>query len=188
MEKVSLAVSRRRLTKLAKYLVKLSPEYNAEHFRMSTFYRHNDEEEFPSDAIDTFKHHICGTAACAIGHIPVVFPELTREVCEGSYSYSKNDVWRALSGAVLGIGMSEIVWEFLFGADWGYRTDKYQRTSWAVADRIAYYLDGDYRQASIRSQGTASKYRSAEKGWTTKEQLVKNEEKFTKLLEEEETF
>jgi hypothetical protein len=111
---------------------------------------------------------LCGTAACAIGHMPLLFP-ITAKRITSSYSI-KFSLWDHLCKEVTGIGRGYL-WSYLFGPHWA-RDRNYDSTSWAVADRIAYYLRTG-RHDKERPYGE-----SVRAGWISEEELEMKYKKF----------
>lgn len=201
---IILPVHRKRLEKLAKYLLTLSPEYNVTHFKMSRFFKHNNDGlVFPSKTIDIFKTHLCGTTACALGHAPVVFPALIKKYEKETSWIGASGYWRSLGGYLFNIDMDNgpntDLWEFLFSSDWEYNNQflfcsdwedndqrTYYMTSWAVADRIAHLLSGKMYPGWVNKfeRMACAKFASAEAGWISEEELRDNEKKFVKLYNE----
>jgi len=159
-----------RLRKLANHLLSFTAEQNAKHFRMRVFLEHDQQELQPTEALlqQVLSDCYCETVACAIGHAPALFPALMKKFDkehgwwneqtvwdekEGKYIDKKmwiNPSWREVSRFLFDIRNSSDEFEFLFGGDWdsGQYHD-YRSTSWAVADRIYYFLDNpdNYRES-----------------------------------------
>lgn len=152
----------RRLKKLANYLLSFSAEQNAKHFRMRVFLEHDQKELSPTEALaqQVLADCYCETVACAVGHAPALFPALMKKFdkeqgWEGSRDiYDENGdtiaeekywvppTWRQVAKFLFDIHSGSDEFEFLFGGDWDSgRWHKYSATSWAVADRIFYFLD-----------------------------------------------
>jgi hypothetical protein len=153
-------MNRENLEKLGRYLANLSPSYQREHFNMRVFATHNGLSLEPRQIRDELTSHICGTAACAIGHIPVVFPDEFRK--------NRNKHWWALAYKILGVTS-----EWLFAATWGRSKVPFNRTSWAVADRIACTLERNGTPSQWISWGEENELRpdwsgaAVRAGWVT---------------------
>jgi hypothetical protein len=139
--------NRSRWIKFGKHLTNLSEEYQRTHFNMSWYLSHNGEDYDIQHAETFFNENFCGTTACAIGHLPVIFP--------GLFKKARAEAWDDLETAILGYTPYG-AWDFLFGGDWSDAKLHYDRTSWAVADRIAYILKappadhpGDYHHLKL---------------------------------------
>lgn len=160
----------RRLKKLANHLLSFDAEQNAKHFRMRVFLEHDQQELQPLQALaqQVLSDCYCNTVACAIGHAPGLFPALmkkfnkelrwkaSREVYDSVGNYTGEEEywvppsWREVSKFLFDIESGSDVFEFLFGGDWDSgRYHSYAATSWAVADRIFWFLDhpNTYRDA-----------------------------------------
>src|SRR6187551_618794 len=83
-------VHRRRLKKLANYLLSFSAEQNARHFRMRVFLEHDLKELSPNEALaqQVLSDCYCETVACAVGHAPGLFPALMKK-------FDKEHGWEA---------------------------------------------------------------------------------------------
>jgi hypothetical protein len=180
------------LVKLGKYLAKLSKAHNLNHFRMAHFathsyadgderrdpYWHDAFEEIPVTKIQgIIKDCFCGTAACAVGHVPLCMPKefkramalLPKADLEADNDV-RSEVWAHLSYHLFGFKTAmEDSWQFLFGGIWQTSDTPYYRTSWAAADRIAYYLqhpahDYSYKHDAMDDAVGAS----TQEGWITR--------------------
>jgi hypothetical protein len=164
-----MPVNRRNLEKLGKYLANLSYEYNEKHFDMHAYIKHRGNRLSVAQITDEFDKCICGTVACAVGHIPVVFPIIFKKFKQESAAAGSVSGWAYLSERALG-ELDERTWEWFFSAWWGQaRHPYYQRTSWAVADRIAYWLDGNGPLSWSESLDKAPNGYAVKKGWITQE-------------------
>lgn len=155
-------VHKRRLIKLAKHMMSFTAEQNARHFRMKVFLEHDQEELRPLDALaqQVLSSCYCETVACAIGHAPALFPSLMKQFDKKHGWWHKHmrwdaeleeeveveekvlPSWREVSKFLFDIESGSEEFEFMFGGDWDSgRYHNYAATSWAVADRIFYYLD-----------------------------------------------
>jgi hypothetical protein len=145
---------RDNLEKLGRYLAKLSPKHNKEHFNMRIFFTHGSHSysnEKLDKAVVIAETHFCGAAACAIGHMPLAMPELVKDWLKEHQhelnSFGSNRQWISMSTDLLGISTYSSdergdLWNYLFGPIWARCDIGYNRTSWAAADRIAHYLSG----------------------------------------------
>jgi hypothetical protein len=149
--------------KLARHMISFSAEQNARHFRMRTFLEHEGKELTPQQVLlqKVLTDCYCETVACAVGHAPALFPALVKEfdkkhsivvdVFTGNYNEEGDAIYRKeverpsyrmLSEHLFGVSPSGPEFEFMFGGEWDSgRYHNYAATSWAVADRILYYLD-----------------------------------------------
>jgi len=155
-------VHHNRLRKLANHLLSFTAEQNAKHFRMRVFLEHDQKELQPLEALaqQVLADCYCETIACAIGHAPVLFPSLMKKFDKEHGWWSDTTVWDSVAGEyvdkkvwtlpswrevalfLFDIPAGSDEFEFLFGGVWdtgGYHD--YKSTSWAVADRIYYFLD-----------------------------------------------
>jgi hypothetical protein len=139
---------RANLEKLGRYLANLSPAHNKKHFDMTQYFSHDDDAfscaKQGREALEIAQHHFCGTIACAIGHAPKAMPDefarLVKEYPAVSSIYHQQ-AWELTSEHLVGVPAAGALWRFLFGPDWGEAEAYYLSTSWAAADRIAYYLE-----------------------------------------------
>jgi hypothetical protein len=168
---------RSNLETLGRYLLRLTKQHNVSHFRMGTFVSHwNDDarEMFQVDNVkrvdEIIKECFCDTSACAIGHIPLVFK---KEWDKWIKTYAgRLDDWSFICEAFLGIEAGSFYnfdFHFMFGGQWEESNDPYYRTSWAVADRIAWYLDGKWNFSDMyHDQMDACVGYAAKIGWISK--------------------
>lgn len=178
------------LTKLGKRLAGLSWNYNKQHFNMQSYMKHNDDQiDSATEGVNIVQTHFCGTVMCAVGHVPIIMPkqvlqldkeyrkffEYTEEngydPNDGTYGADWGDICRYL----LGVAPMGNVWSFLFGGDWGSSCVYYNRTSWAAADRIAWYLNNLHQGPAITRHMHAVdapwRGEAVRMGWTTQRAL-----------------
>ncbi len=131
-------IYRRRLRKLAAYL-RTVPEVN---FDIHTVTR--GVASTPDGWLSAMQRHACGTAGCAVGYSPVVFPRLLQYDDIGCVR--RADGKRVPSVAHLGkviFGVGKVTANWLFFADMYVRPDAScvamggVRPAW-VADRLEY--------------------------------------------------
>jgi len=189
----------RRLRKLAKHMLSFTADQNARHFRMRVFLEHEQKELTPQETIvqQVLSDCYCETVACAVGHAPALFPELMKKFDkENGYwdtqdrwdreaqEYVEKQVWvlpswREVSKYLFDIHSGSDEFEFMFGGDWDSgRRHEYAATSWAVADRILYYLDNPN---TYRDSYYGWRYYSARMGLASEAVLEKMMEELTKL-------
>jgi len=192
-------VYRRRLKKLANHLLSFTAEQNAKHFRMRVFLEHDQKELSPNEALaqQVLSDCYCETVACAVGHAPALFPALMKKFdkergwerayerwddATGEYIPVKEWVlpsWREVSKYLFDIDSGSDEFEFLFGGDWdsgGYH--EYKSTSWAVADRIFYFIDNPN---TYRDSYYGWRYYSAREGKASEAVLSKMMDELTTL-------
>jgi hypothetical protein len=125
----------------------------------------------PNEAPRILNTHICGTVACALGHTPAAFPDFNWD------AYTKN--WWGVAEDFFGItGLGELrpLWSFLFGPYWAFNCDAdYDKTSYAVADRIAAVLYEDFQVEDHRPyEGMDKVYGAAKRaGWITRQKMAR---------------
>jgi len=189
-----------RLRKLAYHMMSFTAEQNAKHFRMRVFLEHNEQELSPLTALaqQVLSACYCNTVACAVGHAPILFPSLMKQF-EKECSYWAEDVYlhddadgtavygrkfmkpsyRELSRFLFNIESGSDEFEFLFGGDWDSGSlHDYRSTSWAVADRIMYYLD---HPTDFRAVYYGWRYYAARKGLIDESVLIKMFEELDEL-------
>lgn len=178
-------MNRVNLEKLGRYLAQRTLKYNEKHFNMNVFFTHRGQQEPPDGALDVIDTHWCGTAACAMGHIPVLFRKETVDYI----THAQYPNWYNLGAEVLGVDQNDAMrlWSFLFDPDWsGHLVCPYDRTSFAAADRIAYVLyehEGDFEQenknlfdSEIRVRHMPKAYGAAKRaGWIRKERMIRED-------------
>ena len=172
-------MNRKNIIKLARVMATLDAEYNTRHFNMWAFLMHNDEWIAVDDVIadKLLSSCICGTVACAIGHLPIIFPRKARDIGARMAGESITRGWNELCEEILDIDNTteSKLWCFLFGSEWSRAYPMYHQTSWAVADRIAYILDGgepfpSYYAAKLeKTRGLC-----VDKGWVAEEAWREN--------------
>jgi hypothetical protein len=172
------------LETLGRYLARLNKLHNVKHFRMGDFVRHHEDPTDsgtsfkPLDAVTIIKSCFCGAAACAIGHMHIVMPEVFNRAYQvmpdwfrSDYGYSPGEIWAALSVEAFGYSSNSREWNFLFGGHWEGSEETYHSTSWAAADRIAYLLSGvylDFDNYSSRTFMKPATGASARAGWISR--------------------
>lgn len=109
---------RYNLSILADYLLKLPIDYA--HFRM-TVYNRDSRGSFYTDGVNPNE---CGTAACAVGHVPYT----------GIIGWEAQPTWNAVAEKLLGAEPGSGLFNFLFG---GWNID----CPWQAAWRIRHYLE-----------------------------------------------
>lgn len=115
----------RNLLALAKYLDELALP---DHFDMNFYVDRKDDGGFGDMPAEVTKQEIntCGTVACAVGHLPVLFaPE-------------QDENWDKYVERVLDVrGYNDPVWDWMFSPPWA-GTDN---TPKGAAARIRYYVE-----------------------------------------------
>ena len=122
----------KNLITLADYLYNLPDDY--ERFEMKFFYCSNVIQDIIQPQ-EVNRSRSCGTAACAIGHIPNALPEEFKDFIK-EYRYLN---WYGVSEYVLEMMSYNKYWEFLFGAEW----TEIDNTPKGAAKRIYYVLAGE---------------------------------------------
>jgi len=193
-------VYKRRLIRLANHMLSFTAEQNAKHFRMRTFLEHRAEELTPLQALlqHVLSDCYCETVACAVGHAPALFPELMKKfdkecsIKDVDFSHYDEETqepvykeviippgYPELSKYLFNINVHTSVFNFLFGGDWDTgRLHEYGSTSWAVADRIFYYLD---HPETYNESYYGWRYYSARKGKASEAVLGKMMEELESL-------
>jgi len=192
-------VHHNRLRKLANHLLSFTAEQNARHFRMRVFLEHDQKELQPLEALaqQVLADCYCETIACAVGHAPALFPSLMKKFDKEHGWWDVQDVWdaeaqdyvekkvwilpswREVSKFLFDINSGSEEFEFLFGGDWDTgRYHDYKSTSWAVADRIYYFLDNP---DTYRDSYYGWRYYAARKGKASEAVLGKMMDELTIL-------
>ncbi len=123
-----MQVHRNRLMKLAKYIRKV-PHKN---FDMGVVYRSWDFRDPP---VELLINHTCGTAACALGYTPVIFPELVTYIGNHIVHRRTGKGGMDVPGPLFAIDDDTIDWLFTPEA---YRSNS-RITPKRVARRLEYY-------------------------------------------------
>ena len=112
-----------RLGKLKRHLATLKPSK----FDMSSYINHYQYENLVSDEAKEY-YNECGTTACAVGYLPLLFPKLSK-----SYS-TFSEVCLNLLGLEDCGGTG---WDFMFHSRW----DAIDNTPSGCAKRIQHFID-----------------------------------------------
>jgi hypothetical protein len=166
---------------------------------MRVFLEHDQKELNPLEALaqHVLSDCYCETVACAVGHAPALFPALmskfdkehgwwqeTTQWDADAEAYVDTKVWmlpswREVAKFLFDIQSGSDEFEFLFGGDWDSgRFHNYAATSWAVADRIYYFLDNPN---TYRDSYYGWRYYAARKGKASEAVLEHMMDELTKL-------
>jgi hypothetical protein len=157
-------MNRKNLEKHGRFMANLSGEDNRNHFDMGDWvHRDNTSIADPEKILEFDNGLPCGTTACGVGYIPIVFPELfVKHV--NDYGSDSPVRWHTLANEVFEIGP---YFQFLFSAFWSSKSDRFQRTSWALADRIAFllYCSEGTDLVSLNYDEIDTEYSAVSAGW-----------------------
>lgn len=164
---------------LADYLLKLPDDYGQ--FDMTAYCDNNDVSVFPVDLIKSEnKMHTCGTAGCALGHLPFV-KDIVQPKNETNLIYWNMYIDSIIYNNGYMSVESDLLWEFMFSSFWW----DIDNTPKGAARRILYAIK-DHKACLLFYRTILNYYDSNSIIENPHEIVVKQYEDFLKNMESNE--